>query len=102
MFTPRIFLIYSSNSKHILQLYKIYLKNILKLFQIHYFLLQAPVTCKLKTFLKSPHVNKKSKENFKVVIHKFKICLNLNYKIIKLFRCNVPKNIHLKIIYFNH
>ena len=54
---------------------------------------------KFKTFLKSPHVNKRSKENFNLIIYKFKLHTDFNLQYLKILRFNVPKNIHLKIIY---
>lgn len=83
-------------------LYQKFLKNIFKTFQFNYLVIQIPSIRKIKTFLKSPHVNKKAKENFNLVIHKFKLRLSINYTVIKLLRYNVPKNIHLKIIYYNN
>lgn len=97
----KIILVYSSNSKNILNLYKNFLKKIFKLLDFHYLIINSPTKQKIKTFLKSPHVNKRAKENFELNIYKFKFHTSLNLTLIKLFRYNVPKNIHLKIIYSN-
>lgn len=97
----KIILIYSSNSKNILNLYKIFLKKIFNLFTLKYLIINSPTKQKIKTFLKSPHVNKRAKENFELNIYKFKLHTSLNLSFIKLFRYNVPKNIHLKITYSN-
>jgi ribosomal protein S10 len=97
----KIILAYSSNSKNILNLYKNFLKKMFNLFNFKYLIINSPTKQKIKTFLKSPHVNKRAKENFELNIHKFKLHTSLNLSFIKLFRYNVPKNIHLKIIYSN-
>lgn len=95
----KIVLIYSSNSKNFLNMYKLFLKKIFKLINLNFFLLNSPHTKKRKTFLKSPHVNKRSKENFEINIYKFKLYTNLTTSFLKIFRYNVPKNIHLKLLY---
>ena len=63
--------------------------------------ISLPIQKKKYTVLKSPHVNKRAKENFELNIYKFKLHTSINLSYIKLFRYNVPKNIHLKIIYSN-
>lgn len=95
----KVILTYSSNSKNLLNLYKVFLKNLFTLFHLKFLMINLPQKLKFKTFLKSPHVNKRAKENFKLSIYKFKVHTPLNLKTLKLFRYNVPKNIHLKIIY---
>lgn len=97
----KIILAYSSNSKNILNLYQNFLKKMFNLFNLKYLIINSPTKQKIKTFLKSPHVNKRAKENFELNIYKFKLHTSLNLSFIKLFRYNVPKNIHLKIIYSN-
>ncbi len=92
-------LIYTSTSKNILNLYKQFLILNFKQLFFKYLLIAAPTKKKFKTFLKSPHVNKKSKENYNLAIYKFKIFINLNLKYLKILRFNVPKNIHLKIFH---
>jgi ribosomal protein S10 len=92
-------LIYSSTSKKILNFYKKFLiLNLKKLF-LNYLIINTPKKKKFKTFLKSPHVNKRSKENFNLIIYKFKLYISFNLKYLKILRFNVPKNIHLKIIH---
>lgn len=97
----KIILTYTSNSKNILNLYKTFLKKIFSTLNLKFTLVNSPTIRKIKTFLKSPHVNKRAKENFELNIYKFKLHTSLNLSYIKLFRYNVPKNIHLKIIYSN-
>jgi hypothetical protein len=95
----KIILIYSSNSKTLLNLYKLFLKKIFFLTNLNFFLINAPHIKKRKTFLKSPHVNKRSKENVEINIYKFKLYTTLTSPFFKVFRYNVPKNIHLKFLY---
>jgi ribosomal protein S10 len=94
-------LTYSSNSKNLLNLYKKFLQRIFILFNIKNIIINSPKQRKVKTLLKSPHVNKRAKENFELNIYKFKLHTPLNLTCLKIFRYNVPKNIHLKIIYSN-
>jgi len=51
------------------------------------------------TLLKSPHVNKKAKEQFEIKYFKTLICFDccLNLKILKNILANKPKSILLKI-----
>jgi ribosomal protein S10 len=97
----KIILVYSSTSKNILNLYKNFLKNLFNSCNLKYLIVNSPTKQKIKTFLKSPHVNKRAKENFELSIYKFKLHTSLNLFFVKRFRYNVPKNIHLKITYSN-
>lgn len=92
-------LIFTSTSKNILNLYKKFLILNFKYFFLNYLIINLPTKKKFKTFLKSPHVNKKAKENFNLFVYKFKIYTSLNLRLLKILRINVPKNIHLKIIH---
>ncbi len=92
-------LIYSSTSKNLLNLYKKFLILNLNQLMFKYFLINMPKKKKFKTFLKSPHVNKRAKENFNLIIYKFKLHISFNFSFLKTLRFNVPKNIHLKIIH---
>lgn len=95
----KIILIYSSNSKNLLNLYKLFLKKIFALINLKYILISCPKIQKIKTFFKSPHVYKRSKENFELNIYKFKLHTHLTIPFLKIFRYNIPKNIHFKFIY---
>jgi ribosomal protein S10 len=95
----KIILIYSSNSKNLLNLYKLFLKKVLTLINLKNFIISSPKIQKVKTFLKSPHVNKRSKENFELNIYKFKLHTYLTLPFLKVFRYNIPKNIHFKFVY---
>jgi ribosomal protein S10 len=90
---------YSSTSSKILNLYKKFLKNLFLILKKKIKIISQPTLRKIKTFLKSPHVNKRAKENFELKFFKFKLHTNLTISQVKIFRYNVPKNIHLKILY---
>lgn len=91
-------LIYTSTSKEILNFYKNFLILNLKTLNFKYIIINTPKKKKYKTFLKSPHINKRSKENFNLIIYKFKLYIFFTKKYLKILRFNVPKNIHLKIL----
>lgn len=91
---------YSSTSKHLLFSYLTYLKLIFIKFSIFYKLISLPIKKKKKTFLKSPHVNKKAKENFNFILHSSNLYINFNLHVLKILRYNLPKNIFLKIYYY--
>lgn len=86
---------YSSVSKKLIFLYQQFLKSLFLKFNLKYTIINLPKKQKLKTFLKSPHVNKKSKENFKYILYSFKLNISLNFSYLKLLKYNVPKNINL-------
>lgn len=95
---------YTSFSKHLLFSYKKYLIFLfLKLNSslLKYKFITLPTKKKKKTFLKSPHVNKKAKENFEHSIYSFTLLFNFNLNFLKQLKYNVPKNIHIKILFFN-
>lgn len=54
---------------------------------------------KFITLLKSPHVNKKAREQFEHITYQkmISIKLNFNFKLIKILTLNKPKNIKLKL-----
>lgn len=93
-------LIYRSTSKKLLNLYISVIKSMSEIFKFHTVFIASPIKKKHTTLLKSPHVNKRSKENFELAVYKFKIYTSLNPTSVKLLCQNVPKNIHLKTIYF--
>lgn len=95
---------YNSVSKNILFSYKQYLNFLfLKLNNpsLKYKFINTPSKKKKKTFLKSPHVNKKSKENFQFILYSFNLIIPFNLELLKQLKYNVPKNIHIKILFFN-
>ncbi len=89
---------YTSTSKKILFCYQKFLTNLLQKFNVSYSIINK-VYKKKKTLLKSPHVNKRAKENFFFIRYSFKICLIKNFLIIKILKANIPKNIQLKLYY---
>ena len=92
-------LIYSSTSKKLLNLYKNYISLNLNQLFIKYSIISVPQKKRKKTFLKSPHVNKRSKENFILNVYRFKLHIFFNLTYLKVLRYNVPKNIHLKMLH---
>lgn len=90
-------LIYTTVCKKVLNFYKKFLITIFKKLLLNYIIICAPKKRKFKTFLKSPHVNKRAKENFNLIIYKFKLYISFNFEYLKILRINVPKNVHLKI-----
>lgn len=90
---------YSSVSKHLLFSYLNYLKLLFNKFNISYTLFSLPIIKKKKTFLKSPHVNKKAKENFNFILYSINLYICFNLHLLKILRYNLPKNIFFKIFY---
>ncbi len=90
---------YSSVSNHLLFSYLTYLKLIFIKFNISYKLISLPKKKKKKTFLKSPHVNKKAKENFNFILYSSNLYISFNLHLLKILRYNLPKNIFFKIYY---
>jgi len=62
---------YSSVTAHSLNAYKNFLKHLFGSIK-NVFILSSPIKKKKKKFLKSPHVNKKQKENFFYFLSYFK------------------------------
>lgn len=87
-----------SVDKQSLKLYKNYLQLLLKLKQIKHTFFSLPLYKKKFTFLKSPHVNKKSKEHFFLFKYKL-ICIfygaSNNYKNIFYYK---PTTLKIKIL----
>lgn len=71
----------------------------LKVMNIKILIIPSPIKKKHVTLLKSPHVNKRAKENFELRIYKFRFHVCLNFSELKILRCNIPKNIRLKVLY---
>lgn len=82
-----------------LMIYKNFLKNILSKLLITYKVSDMPTTIKRITLLKSPHVNKKSREQFQHSRYKafFRIKNTLGIKIIKYIISNKPKTVKIII-----
>jgi ribosomal protein S10 len=92
-------LIYTSLSKKALNSYQSYIFLNLKKYNLNFTTSFLPQKKRKKTVLKSPHVNKKSKETFEVVKYSFIIQIKINCEYLNLFKSNVPKLLHLKSLY---
>jgi ribosomal protein S10 len=82
-------------------LYSIFLRKILKKFNIEYSFIFLPKIKNKITVLKSPHVNKKAREQFQFVKHSFLLSIrftNLNAFYLFLIK-NKPKIVDLAIFY---
>ena len=90
--------IYSSFLKKNLFTFKQFLITVLKKNKIKYVLHPVKNVNKYVTLLKSPHINKRAKENFQSILYKFILKIVLNQKQIRLFVFNLPKLIHLKTV----
>lgn len=93
----RIIVTFTTASSSTLSLYKQFLIKFIKKKKIAFLLINSPRKYKKAIFLKSPHVNKKAKENFQLSIFQFKLLISANFFFFKELRINVPKNIHLKL-----
>ena len=88
-----------SYSKETLSLYINYLKFIFLKLNLSSSIFNFPKKRKVITLLKSPHVNKKAKEQFEVKYFKTSIFLKkgLSLKVVKSILVNKPKSVSLKI-----
>ena len=88
-----------SYSKETLSLYIDYLNIISSKLNLTFSTFNLPKERKVITLLKSPHVNKKAKEQFEIKYFKTLIFFDkgINIKIIKNILANRPKSVHLKI-----
>lgn len=82
-----------------INIYTNFLISILKKLEIQYTYTQMPTITKRITLLKSPHVNKKAREQFELKIFKKIIIIKnkITLKILKLLVLNKPKFIKLKL-----
>lgn len=91
-------LIFSTSKKSLILVYKTYLKNILKTLKISYSFLLRRKKLKLITLLRSPHVHKKSKEQFLGAIYKLNLfCKNVSLAQINSILINKPSVILLQL-----
>jgi ribosomal protein S10 len=81
-------------------IYKKFLEDVLLKLVITYKVSNIPTTKKRVTLLKSPHVNKKSREQFQHTRYKvfFKINNRLDIKAIKYIISNKPKTVKIVLI----
>tara|TARA_A100001035_G_C27742008_1_gene482084 strand:+ start:934 stop:1233 length:300 start_codon:yes stop_codon:yes gene_type:complete len=82
-----------------LKLYLIKIHKILKILGIKYNTFNLPSKIKRITLLKSPHVNKKAREQFE--IKKYSVMIQIlsqeKFKILKLLSLNKPKTVTISI-----
>ena len=92
-------LILKSYSKESLLLYTNFLQVVASKLKISLSIFSFPKKRKIITLLKSPHVNKKAKEQFEIKSFKTLISFNggLSLKTVKTILANKPKLISLKI-----
>jgi ribosomal protein S10 len=83
-----------------LMIYKNFLEDVLFKLVIRYKVSNIPTTKKRITLLKSPHVNKKSREQFQHTRYKvfFKIKNSLDIRAIKYMILNKPKTVKVVLI----
>jgi ribosomal protein S10 len=81
-------------------IYKNFLEDVLFKLLIRYKVSNIPTTKKRITLLKSPHVNKKSREQFQHTRYKvfFKIKNSLDIRAIKYIISNKPKTVKVMLI----
>ena len=94
-----LFLSLTSSSKKTLKLYILFLTHLLKKLNINYSLFNLPKKTKKITLLKSPHVYKKSKEQFEICYFNttFIFKSEVDIKILKYLVLNKPKSLNLKV-----
>lgn len=86
-----------SLDRNSLMIYKSFLGSVLSKLLITYNVSNIPTTTKRITLLKSPHVNKKSREQFQHSRYKafFKVKNDLSMKVIKYIISNKPKTVQI-------
>ena len=91
-------LIIKSTNKGI-NIYSTFLISIFKKLKIQYKYIQTPILKKRITILKSPHVNKKAREQFELNIFKKILIIQskIELKVLKFIILNKPKFIKLKL-----
>lgn len=82
-----------------INIYTYFVIGILKKLKIQFKYIQTPTKCKRITLLKSPHVNKKAREQFEIKKLKktFIIYSKIKIEILKFLIINKPKFISLNI-----
>jgi ribosomal protein S10 len=95
-------IIIKSSCSYTLNAYTVFLKSIFNQLNVTYSFFFLPAVDRKLTILKSPHVNKKAKEQFKLTTYKVIISFNsinatLFMKNFSFFILNKPKAISIKI-----
>ena len=88
-----------SLNKNLLKIYCFYLKKIFSFLRINYSILYLPRKNSRITLIKSPHINKKAREQFEIQSYSlhFKIACNFDIFLLRLILLNKPSIIQLKI-----
>ncbi len=92
-----------SNFKKTLELYTYYLEKILKSTNIDFKIIRLPKRIKRITILKSPHVNKKARDQYEIRTYSLTLILSQNNSkpkltnLIKILLNNKPALINAKI-----
>jgi ribosomal protein S10 len=86
---------------NVLKIYVFYLKKIFNFLNLKYSILQLPLKKSRITLIKSPHINKKSREQFEIKSHAltFKLVCNLDISIVRFILLNKPSTVQIKIKY---
>jgi small subunit ribosomal protein S10 len=93
-------LVLKSSYKEILKIYSTYLKLGLQKQKINFSLVGLPKKKKIITLLRSPHVNKKAKDQFEKIEYRFlfQIKNNFNNSFLSQLLKNKPASISIKIL----
>jgi small subunit ribosomal protein S10 len=81
-----------------LNLYINFLKEKIKLYNKQYSIFNLPKKIKRITLLKSPHVNKKAREQFEIKIYTVIIKIKIDLFKLKSLLINKPKTVIIKIV----
>jgi hypothetical protein len=86
---------------NVFKIYVFYLQKFFKSLDLKYSFLHLPIKTTRITLIKSPHVNKKSREQFEIKSHALnvKLICNLDISIIRFILLNKPSTIQIKIKY---
>ncbi len=96
-----IFLHLKSNFQKTLELYTYYLEKNLKSINVDFKLVRLPIKKKRLTILKSPHVNKKARDQYELRTYSLTVVITKNFqdisRVIKFLLSNKPTLINAKI-----
>ncbi len=96
-----IFLHLKSNFKKTLELYTYYLEKQLKSTNVDFKLVRLPKRIKRLTILKSPHVNKKARDQYEIRTYSLTFVITKNFQdlsgLLKFVLSNKPALINAKI-----
>lgn len=96
-----IFLHLKSNFKKTLELYTFYLEKNLKSTSVDFKLVRLPKRIKRLTILKSPHVNKKARDQYEIRTYSLTIVITKHFQdisgLLKFLLSNKPSLINAKL-----